>query len=101
MRTLRRALMVLGAMPLLASLPAPAADLAVTPRKAVRVHHARWSTVLDYDGTPIQLRRPLPILLPDGTAVVPDYLYAIYTPRAQPRYYLNGEPVRRPPYFVP
>jgi hypothetical protein len=60
-----------------------AADLVIGPPSAGRiVHHGRPSLVRDYDGTPITVRPRL-----DGTRD------AYEAPRAQPRYYLNGEPV--------
>ena len=70
-------------LPLAVTPSATAADLSVTPRKLVRVHHrAVLRVVRDYDGTPIVIRRR-----PDGTAD------AYFAQRANPTRYFNGQPV--------
>jgi hypothetical protein len=73
-----------------------AADLAVkSVRKAsVRVVHRRSPVVRDYDGTPIMVRaRPAVMSGYDGTLQVTRQYEAIPVVGAQPRYYLNGQPV--------
>jgi hypothetical protein len=62
-----------------------AADAAVKPAVKRHAHHDRHVSraVRDYDGTAIVLRRT-----EDGLSE------AIPVPRTNPRYYLNGEPVR-------
>jgi hypothetical protein len=76
-------MMLSFAVTLIAAFPsARAADLSVGPARVHVAHHARLRLVRDYDGTPILIRPR-----PDGTAD------AIVVPRAQPLYYLNGEPV--------
>jgi hypothetical protein len=71
----------------------------VTPAKKMTAHHKRLRVVRDYDGTPIVLRRVRPLSLRghDDTALVVGYRHnyeAIPVPRATPRHYLNGQPVR-------
>jgi hypothetical protein len=98
MRTCLKALLIAGfcAAQIHAAPPAAlAADLAVTPVKKV---HKRGRVVRDYDGTPIVLRRVRPMVARtyDGTLVLAHHhLYeAVPVPRAIPRRYLNGQPVR-------
>jgi hypothetical protein len=87
----------LGALLLLPAAPSvSAADLGVTIKKRVIIHH-RSRIVRDLDGTPIIVRRARPLMMTgyDGTVVV-RHLYENISVRSAavlPRYYLNGQPV--------
>ena len=101
MRIFLQALVVLGlgATHMLAATPAVlAADVALTPpnkatvrviKRVKAIHRVR--IVRDYDGTPIVLRVAPPWLQRDAAPLLYETVPA---PRAVPRYYLNGQPVR-------
>ena len=85
--------------PLLRCLPqsAPAGQASfekIFGEKAVRVIQRRSPLVRDYDGTPIMIRARTAVMSDyDGTLRVTRRYEAIPVLGAQPRYYLNGQPV--------
>jgi len=78
MQTGKTALLLLGlgaSVVAMTATEALAADLSASP--AARTTHRRLHVVRDYDGTPVMFRNDV----------------AIPVPRAQPLFYLNGQPV--------
>ena len=102
----------LGTMMALAAIPdARAADLAVTPLKASRVHVVRHRSRIfrDYDGTPVILLRyrptvPVVIYRPDGAAILVHHHVRTQPVQEQPRPLVYRQAyISRVgyPYFVP
>lgn len=99
MRTSLKALLLAGfgiTLMLPAAPPVAAADLSLqrVKRVAVRHVHHRSPVVRDYDGTPIVIRRRAVVVSDaDGVVRMSAQYEAIPMPAAQPRRWLNGEPV--------